>query len=161
MEERFIDAVVIKSGEKVRVRQTEAGSEYFVTEDNSPYHSKELDFTQQDIVDKLTQDLQDQMGDPFKESRKFYEKLMSSLEPLESEKRRTEAATREYWRKLRGDIYLELVKAKAFSHSDVINPGSQDEILETTNKAVSTLYLADKNLFFDVGCDTDPEIKTL
>ena len=62
MEERFIDAVVIKSGEKVRVRQTEAGSEYFVTEDNSPYHSKELDFTQQDIVDKLTQDLQDQMG---------------------------------------------------------------------------------------------------
>ena len=64
MEERLIDAVVIKSGEKVRVRQTEAGSEYFVTEDNSPYHSKELDFTQQDIVDKLTQDLQDQMGRP-------------------------------------------------------------------------------------------------
>ena len=90
MEERFIDAVVIKSGEKVRVRQTEAGSEYFVTEDNSPYHSKELDFTQQDIVDKLTQDLQDQMGDPFKESRKFYEKIMTSLDPLESEKRRTE-----------------------------------------------------------------------
>ncbi|MBQ9884392.1 MAG: hypothetical protein IJM43_08080 [Bacteroidaceae bacterium] len=155
MEERFIDAVVIKSGEKVRVRQTEAGSEYFVTEDNSPYHSKELDFTQQDIVDKLTQDLQDQMSDPFKESRKFYEKIMTSLDPLESEKRRTEAATREYWRKLRGDIYLELVKARASKDGDVTLSSTQNVILEITNEAVSTLYLADLNLFFNIGSDKE------
>ena len=59
MEERYINAVVIKSGEKVRVKQSEPGSEYFVTEDNSPYHSKELDFTQQDIFEILTKDLQE------------------------------------------------------------------------------------------------------
>lgn len=156
MEERFIDAVVIKSGEKVRVRQTEAGSEYFVTEDNSPYHSKELDFTQQDIVDKLTQDLQDQIGDPFKESRKFYEKLMSSLDPLESEKRRTEAATREYWRKLRGDIYLELIKADASNDRDVTVESTQNTILRTTNIAVCTLYLMDQAMF----SKTEPDNNT-
>lgn len=156
MEERYINAVVIKSGEKVRVKQSEPGSEYFVTEDNSPYHSKELDFTQQDIVEILTKDLQEPKEDPFKESHEFFKKIMSSLDPLESEKRRAEAAAREYWRRLRGDIYLELIKAEASNDRDVNVESTQNTILRTTNIAVCTLYLMDQTMF----SKTEPDNNT-
>ena len=126
---RLIEAVVIKTGEKVRVRQAEAGSEYFVTEDNSPYKSEELDFTQRD---ELLEWLLKPKDDYFKERQDFMTKMMNNLDPIALEERRAKEAEKEYWRNLRGQVFIEMMKS-------VIHPVA----LEETDKIIETLYSQD------------------
>lgn len=116
MHSKFIQARVIKTDQRVRVKQGSIGSDYFITDDKTPFHVSELDFN----VNNDSEPLPD-LPSPFKFSP--FEKLK---ETFEANSRDFEV---QFWRNFRAQIFLRLHSRKEK------NP------LGDTDAYIDTLYL--------------------
>lgn len=134
------------NGESVTVRQGEAGSKLFIGNDGKMYDVSDLDFTQ---IHPLDADFLRQ----FEESNKRYaeqqvehqellNKMLSSMDANAIADHKAKIDEREYWRKLRGDIFLELIKGQSSSTNIRWAYGMTEE-------CVIRLYEQDKDFFKD------------
>lgn len=139
-------------GEFVKVRQSKAGSGEFVGVDGNIYTVYDLDFTQ---IHPLDADLLRQ----FEESNKRYaeqqveyqellNKMLSSMDANAIADHKAEIDEREYWRKLRGDIALEIIRKRG-SLNHYCNATHYDVIAEMANVLFMELYAQDKDFFKD------------
>ena len=129
MEEKqktYINAIVLETGEKVMVAQEEKGSPFFTDTTGKKHHIKTLDLSNPVPLPLL--DLSEQMR--------------KSFDVKAQDKHRAIIAEREYWRKLRGDIFIELFRNPSY-HKDFLK--SIDDLLNVTKYLVNQLWQQDQD----------------
>lgn len=114
--------------EVVKVRQIREGSNIFVDENGCRLKIRDLDLTEAmyDLppLPPLTEN---------KDNVKELKEIINSFDVKEQDNNRAEIAKREYWRKLRGDIFLSI-------HKEYIN---KDDAIAITKRIFDALYEQD------------------
>lgn len=109
----------------VKVRQIHEGSNTFVDENGCRLKIRDLDLTEAryDLppLPPLTEN---------KDNVKELKEIMNSFDVKEQDNNRAEIAKREYWRKLRGDIFLSI-------HKEYVN---KDDAIVLTKRIFDALY---------------------
>lgn len=116
------------NNEVVKVRQIHEGSNTFVDENGCRLKIRDLDLTEAryDLppLPPLTEN---------KDNVKELKEIMNSFDIKEQDNNRAEIAKREYWRKLRGDIFLSI-------HKEYVN---KDDAIALTKRIFDALYEQD------------------
>jgi hypothetical protein len=120
-------------GEQIKVRQHVKYGDIFVDENGKEYKASHLDFTKAIFAFPK---IKNSHFDELKE-------MMKSWDVKEQDNNRALIAEREYWRKLRGDIFLELLRKSGMEHLD-IKPLADD-----TDIAFNAIYEQDSKFFAD------------
>lgn len=114
--------------EVIKVRQIHEGSNIFVDENGCKIKIRDLDLTEAryDLppLPSLTEN---------KDNVKELKEIINSFDVKEQDNNRAEIAKREYWRKLRGDIFLSI-------HKEYVN---KNDALELTKEIFDALYEQD------------------
>ena len=132
MEEKqktFLNAICIDTGERVMVMHDQKGPPFFVDINGKKYHIDRLD---------LSEALPPAI--PMKgesEQMKSLTDIMKTFDVKEQDDHRAKIAEREYWRKLRGDIFIAML-----SRSDY-----KLQLLDDVNYIVGALKAQDQKLF--------------
>lgn len=115
----------------IKVRQIHEGSSIFVDENGCRMKIRDLDFTEAryDLpplppLPSLTEN---------KDNAKELKEIINSFDVKEQDNNRAEIAKREYWRKLRGDIFLSI-------HKEYVN---KDDAIALTKRIFDALYEQD------------------
>ena len=115
-------------GEVIKVRQIHEGSSTFVDENGCRLKIRDLDLTEAryDLppLPSLTYN---------KDNLKEIKEIMNSFDVKAQDDNRAEIAKREYWRKLRGDIFLSI-------HKEYVN---KDDAIALTKEIFDALYEQD------------------
>lgn len=116
------------NNEIIKVRQIHEGSSTFVDENGCRLKIRDLDLTEAryDLppLPSLTEN---------KDNVKELKEIMNSFDVKEQDNNRAEIAKREYWRKLRGDIFLSIHKEYA----------NKNDALVLTKEIFDALYEQD------------------
>lgn len=120
------------NGEIIKVCQHIKYGDIFVDENGKEYKASHLDFTQAICAFPL-QDSENHF-DELKE-------LMKSWNVKEQDNNRALIAEREYWRKLRGDIFFALLKEN--------DDATFQQVVDYTKDYFDALYEQDKKFFAD------------
>jgi hypothetical protein len=130
-------------GREVKVRQTAAGTNIFMDESGQTYDIYGLDLTNIRFCSDDT-DIQKHLEKMNEESKlhseqwkDFMTKTIDSFDVTKQDDHRAEIAEREYWRKLRGDIFIAI-------HGDY---PVKSHALEVTKQIFDVLYDQDKAKF--------------
>lgn len=116
-------------GDKViKVRQIHEGSNIFVDENGCRMKIRDLDFTEA-MYDLPLPSLTENQKDNVKELKE----IMNSFDVKAQDNNRAKIAEREYWRKLRGDIFLSI-------HKEYVN---KDDAIALTKRIFDALYEQD------------------
>ena len=114
--------------EVIKVRQIHEGSNVFVDENGCKIKIRDLDFTEAmyDLppLPSFTEN---------KDNVKDLKEIMNSFDVKDQDNNRAEIAKREYWRKLRGDIFLSI-------HKEYVN---KDDAIAITKRIFDALYEQD------------------
>ena len=126
------------SEREIFVRQMFGGSEYFVDKDGCKFHVSELDLTQNGgeliPVDKA-------------DGLKW---LMQSMDANAIADHKAKIDEREYWRKLRGDIFLEVTRLRLQDTKyPYTSAGDYNFLLGVTSHCFKELYDQDQEFFKD------------
>lgn len=132
---QWINVVHKASGAYIKVHQMGAGSSVFETPNGEHLSIEHLDFTNASV------DLSPMP--PFEPNSHFDElkEMMQSFDVVKQDEHRAAISEREYWRKLRGDIFLELLRKSPLSKSDI------EFLLSITHTALENLYTSDVDFF--------------
>lgn len=115
--------------EVVKVRQIHEGSNIFVDENGCKIKIRDLDFTEARYDLPPLPSLTENHKDNVKELKE----IINSFDVKEQDNNRAEIAKREYWRKLRGDIFLSI-------HKEYVN---KNDALVLTKEIFDALYEQD------------------
>lgn len=116
--ENWILAKTLK-GDCVKVRQGEQFSKMFIGEDGTMFDVSDLDFTENlwykgtDEVIKKIEEQNKQYAEQQVERQEMLNKMLASMDANAIADHKAEIEEREYWRKLRGDIALEILRQRA------------------------------------------------
>lgn len=137
--ENWITARVVATNEIVQVKQKEPSSGMFVRKGDEEvyYNFSELDFTEVRFV----------LPDINEQNNEYLEKLkelVSKMDVKAQDDHRKEIAEREYWRKLRGDILLTILK-----NYDLYEVIHSNKIIDTVETYTTAIYNQDKEFFKD------------
>ena len=140
---RWIKVRIIKSGVDVYVRQREDVRGAFYDSDGNVYDITELDFTQIPEEPLFMTDYKERMQKQEEEHEKTQNQLRDMLSAMDARAIADHQALideRAYWRKLRGDIFLEILK-------ESVERTSYGTMIETTRYVFDELYDQDKDFF--------------
>lgn len=132
MEEKqktFLNAICIDTGERVMVTHEQKGSPFFVDINGKKYHIERLDLSEA-LPPAIPM-----MGES--EQMKSLTDIMKTFDVKEQDDHRAKIAEREYWRKLRGDIFIAML-----SRSDY-----ESRLLDDVDYIVGALKAQDQKLF--------------
>lgn len=137
--ENWITARVVATNEIVQVKQKEPSSGMFVRKGDEEvyYNFSELDFTEVRFTLPNVNEQNKVHFDSFKE-------LMANMDVKAQDDHRAEIAEREYWRKLRGDILLIILK-----NYDLYEVIHSNKIVDTVETYTTAIYNQDKEFFKD------------
>lgn len=141
----WIKAVAISNGKQVEVRQQEKGGRIWIDKEGTIYTISDLDFTQAPVPDfiKSFEESNKRFAEQQVEHQELMNKMLSSLDANAIADHKAKIDEREYWRKLRGDIFLTMIE------------GYDVGIIEINTKLTHTkyifneLYEQDKEFFKD------------
>ena len=141
------------SEHEVFVRQVESCSEYFVSDKGNRFHISELDFTQC-FDESQTFNLEEfekhnkEINQQYQESQAMYMEMLSKMDANSIADHKAKIDEREYWRKLRGDIALEIIRKRGDKgHYDTASHFVT--IAEMTEVLFNELYNQDQEFFKD------------
>lgn len=150
MEEKYnwITAVAISNGKRVSVRQQEAGGRIWVDMEGLLYNFVDLDFTQVPEEPKFVIDWKERMRKSEEEherTQKQLQDMFASMDTKAIADHQSLIDERAYWRKLRGDIFLEILRCcgDSVTYKDMVS---------TVKFVFESLYEQDK-AFFDEKSD--------
>ncbi len=123
----------------VFVRQMFGGSEYFIDKDGRKFHVSELDLTHDTFEPQII---------PVDKSDEL-RWLLESTDSHQILDHKAKITEREYWRKLRGDIALEII-SKRGDAGHYSKPCHYTTIAEMTKVLFDELYYQDKEFFKDI-----------
>lgn len=132
MEEKqktFLNAICIDTGERVMVTHEQKGSPFFVDINGKKYHIERLDLSEA-LPPAIPM-----MGES--EQMKSLTDIMKTFDVKEQDDHRAKIAEREYWRKLRGDIFIAMLSKL----------GYQPQLLDEVDYIVGALKAQDQKLF--------------
>lgn len=132
MEEKqktFLNAICIDTGERVMVTHEQKGSPFFVDINGKKYHIERLDLSEA-LPPAIPM-----MGES--EQMKSLTDIMKTFDVKEQDDHRAKIAEREYWRKLRGDIFIAMLSRL----------GYQPQLLDDVDYIVGALKAQDQKLF--------------
>lgn len=135
MEEKqktYINAIVLETGERTMVAQEEKGSPYFTDATGKKHHIETLDLSEAFPLPLLDQS----------EQMKSLTDIMKTFDVKAQDEHRAIITEREYWRKLRGDIFIELFRNPSY-HKDFSK--SIDDLLNVTKYLVNQLWQQDQD----------------
>lgn len=152
----YIRAFVIESGKEVYVYQSHPGSSKWVGVDGFVWYSTELDFTK-NVADKNA-DMSAFLADLERRNKEFDEEqnrqreklntMFAQLDPEAMAEHNAKIAEREYWRKLRGDIALEIIRKRG-DKEHYNAPSHFVTIGDMTRVLFNELYDQDQEFFND------------
>ena len=127
------------NGDDVKVRQGEQFSKMFIGENGTMFDVSDLDFTESKTEDFDVFKHFEEGQKRFEEQNAIHNDLMNrilaSMDADAIADHKAEIDEREYWRKLRGDVFVELIK------QDWVN--NKDHALSLTKDIINTLYEQD------------------
>lgn len=102
---------------EVIVRQEVEGSETFVDVAGNRFHISELDLTRSDYEPQLFnldefEKRNREINQQYQESQAMYMEMISKMDANSIADHKAKIDEREYWRKLRGDIALEIIRKR-------------------------------------------------
>lgn len=132
-------------GNDVKVRQGEPFSRMFIGEDGIMYDASDLNFTgvpsrNADILKQLDENNK-RYAEQQVENQKLMNKMLASMDANAIADHKAEIDEREYWRRLRGDVFLELIKRDC--------KNDKNRALNLTMDAINELYEQDTEFFKD------------
>lgn len=126
------------NGNKILVRQKVKGSAFFVDRDDEQYHITELDLTRNTFEPQII---------PVDKSDEL-RWLLESTDAHSILDHKAKIDEREYWRKLRGDIALEIIRKRG-DKGHYATACHYAAIAEMTKVLFDKLYDQDKEFFKD------------
>lgn len=142
---------------EVLVRQEVEGFETFVDGAGNRFHISELDLTRSDYesqpfnleeFEKRNKEMEQQ----YKEGQAMYMEMLSKMDANSIADHKAKIDEREYWRKLRGDIALEIIRKRGDKgHYDTASHFVT--IADMTRVLFNELYDQDKEFFKDEDND--------
>ena len=138
---------------EVLVRQEVEGSETFVDGAGNRFHISELDLTRSDYEHQLFnleefEKCNNEINQRYQESQAMYMEMLSKMDANSIADHKAKIDEREYWRKLRGDIALEIIRKRGDKgHYDTASHFVT--IADMTRVLFNELYEQDKEFFKD------------
>ena len=138
----WIFARVITSHEWVKVRQLKGV--LWIDEKDKKYDVCELDFTQKYLepdvlnIEEFNRH-NEEINQKYQESQALYMEMLSKMDANSIADHKAKIDEREYWRKLRGDIFMSMLEGD----------GTPEQCLEMTEMYFSRLYKQDQEFFKD------------
>lgn len=136
MEEKqktFLNAILHETGERVMVTHDQKGSPFFVDINGKKYHIERLDLSE--ALPPMIPMMEES------ERMKSLTDIMKTFDIKEQDDHRAKIAEREYWRKLRGDIFIAMLNmSKDYKVS-----------LDDVNYIITVLKAQDQKLFQYLG----------
>ena len=142
---------------EVLVRQEVEGSETFVDGAGNRFHISELDLTRSDYEPQLFnlekfEKCNKEIERQYKENQAVYMEMLSKMDANSIADHKAKIDEREYWRKLRGDIALEIIRKRGDKgHYDTASHFVT--IADMTRVLFNELYDQDKEFFKDEDND--------
>ena len=142
------------SEHEVFVRQVESCSEYFISDKGNRFHISELDLTRSDYEPQIF-NLEEferrnkEINQQYQESQAIYMEMLSKMDANSIADHKAKIDEREYWRKLRGDIALEIIR-KNGDNSYYYDAKHYKTIACMAKELFDELYAQDKEFFKDV-----------
>ena len=153
----YIRAFVVKNGQEKYVCQFHPGSSKWVDMDGFVWYSTELDFTKK-TGEVENADMSGFIADLERRNKEFedeHEKqkerlntMFAQLDPKAMAEHNAKIAEREYWRKLRGDIALEIIRKRG-DKEHYNAPSNFVTIADDTKVLFNELYDQDQEFFHD------------
>lgn len=128
-----------QKGEDIKVRQSRAYGEIFVDEQGNEYMSRNIDFTGARLA---IPDFNEQN----KENLNALKDMMKSMDAKAIADHKAVIAEFEYWRKLRGEIFMEMYRDHLAKND---NRKSEDDLLNKTKYLVNQLWQQDQDFISD------------
>ena len=150
----YIRAFVIESGQEVYVYQSYPGSSAWIGVDGFVWYSTELDSTKKcenADMSGFIADLEhrnEEFEDEQKKQRERLNTMFAQLAPKAMADHNAKIAEREYWRKLRGDIALEIIRKRG-DKEHYNAPSNFVTIADDTRVLFNELYDQDQEFFHD------------
>lgn len=132
MEEKqktYINAIVLETGERIMVVQDGKGSPFFTDVTGRKHHIETLD-----LSEALSLPLFDQS-----EQMRSLTDIIKTFDVKAQDEHRAMIAEREYWRKLRGDIFIELFRNPLYFDRGI------EGLLNDTKYLVNQLWQQDQD----------------
>lgn len=146
----WISAKVIGTDEFVRVRQTNLREQVFITATGVVYDFQDLDFTQPNTEEQFFLDCVKENNKKMEDQQELMNKMLSSLDANAIADHKAKIDEREYWRKLRGNIFLEVTRLRLSDTKDRYTSVSDyDWLCAVTASCFNKLYEQDKSFFKD------------
>lgn len=143
----WISAKSIVTGKLIKVRQTKSCSNFWIDKENNQYTTEALDFTQaQEKPDfmKSFEENNRRYAEQQEEYQKELGKILSSMDANAIADHKAKIDEREYWRKLRGDVFLSLLNTQMLTTNDEL-----EDVLGKTDAVIRALYGQDVDFFKD------------
>lgn len=139
---RWIKVNFYGNGEEISVRQSEENRGVFFDADGHAYSIDELDFTQIPEQPSFLAEMNERMRKSDEEHERTQNQLREMLSSMDAKAiadHKAEIDEREYWRKLRGDIALEIIRKRG--DKDYYKTASHYEIIaDMTRVLFDALY---------------------
>lgn len=131
----------------VFVRQEESCSVYFVSDEGRRYHISELDLTRSGYEPQIFnleefEKRNKEIDQQYRESQVMYMDMLSKMDANSIADHKAKIDEREYWRKLRGEIFKMVFDATP-------DKGTMEGVLEYTKKYFDAIYSQDQEFFKD------------
>lgn len=126
----FLNAILHETGERVMVAHEMKGSPFFVDINGNKYHIERLDLSE--ALPPMIP-----MMEKNDEQMKSLTDIMKTFDVKEQDDHRAKIAEREYWRKLRGDIFIAMLNRS----------GYKLQLLDDVDYIVGVLKAQDQKLF--------------
>lgn len=148
---RWIKVNFYGNGEEISVRQSETDRSVFFDADGHTYTIDELDFTQIPEQPRFIEEMNERMRKSDEEHERTQSQLRDMLASIDARAIADHQAVideRAYWRKLRGDIALEIIRKRADknSYGDIDN---YKWVCNAANMMCEKLHNQDKEFFMD------------
>ena len=128
-----------QKGEDIKVRQSRAYGDIFVDEQGNEYMSRNIDFTGARLA---IPDFNEQN----KENLNALKDMMKSMDAKAIADHNAVIAEFEYWRKLRGEIFMEMYRDHLAKND---SRKSEDDLLNKTKYLVNQLWQQDQDFISD------------
>lgn len=128
-----------QKGEDIKVRQSRAYGDIFVDEQGNEYLSRNIDFTCARLPIP-------NFNEQNKENLNTLKDMMKSMDAMVIADHNAVIAEFEYWRKLRGEIFMEMYRDHLAKNDGRL---SEDDLLNKTKYVVYQLWQQDQDFISD------------
>lgn len=146
---RWIKVNFYGNGEEISVRQSEAHRSIFFDADGHAYNIDELDFTQIPEQPSFLAEMNERMrksDEEHERTQSQFRDMLASIDTRAIADHKAKIDEREYWRKLRGDIALEIIRKRG-DKEHYNTPSHFATIADATMVLFNELYNQDQEFF--------------